>query len=152
MLFVPAFVGLGATHWVPEAKGVLFGLTRNTTRADVARAALEGVAFQVADLLDAAANDSGLSLGELKVDGGMAGNALFLQMQADLAGRPVIQSVDSEATARAPRSSQGCRLRPVARPGRADQDAATRTGFPAAHCRSQTEHGGGRCGRRPCER
>jgi glycerol kinase len=99
VLFVPAFVGLGAPHWVPEARGVLFGLTRGTTGADLARAALEGVAFQVADLIDAAAADAGAPLQSLRVDGGMARNALFLQRQADALGLPVLQAPQSESTA-----------------------------------------------------
>jgi glycerol kinase len=99
VLFVPGFVGLGAPHWVPEARGVLFGLTRGTTAADVSRATLEGVAFQVADLIDAAALDAGARLRGLRVDGGMARNAWFLQCQADLLGLPVEQSATSEATA-----------------------------------------------------
>jgi glycerol kinase len=97
--FVPGFVGLGAPHWVPEARGVLFGLTRGTTAADVSRATLEGVAFQVADLIDAAAKDAGSRLSALRVDGGMARNAWFLQRQADVLGLPVVQSATSEATA-----------------------------------------------------
>ena len=99
VLFVPGFVGLGAPHWVPEARGVLFGLTRGTTAADLGRATLEGVAFQVADLVEAAAADSGGALRSLRVDGGMARNAWFLQCQADLLGLPVLQSPHSEATA-----------------------------------------------------
>jgi glycerol kinase len=99
ILFVPAFVGLGAPHWVPEARGVLFGLTRGTTGNDLARAALEGVAYQVADLLDAAAKDSTMPLRSLRADGGMARNAWFLQVQADLLGLPVWQTPASEATA-----------------------------------------------------
>ena len=99
IVFVPAFVGLGAPYWVPEALGVIFGLTRSTKREDLARAALEGVALQVADLLDAAGKDSGLTLKALQVDGGMARNSFFLQLQADLLGIPVIQSTQSEATA-----------------------------------------------------
>jgi glycerol kinase len=99
VLFVPGFVGLGAPHWVPEARGVLFGLTRGTTAADVSRATLEGVAFQVVDLIDAAAQDAGTRLHEMRVDGGMARNAWFLQCQADLLGIPVVQSATSEATA-----------------------------------------------------
>src|SRR5262249_1681815 len=67
-LFVPAFVGLGAPHWVPESQGVIFGLTRATRREDLARAALEGVALQVADLLEAAGKDSGVPLSALQVD------------------------------------------------------------------------------------
>jgi len=99
ILFLPAFVGLGAPYWVPEARAVLFGLTRNTTGQDLARAALEGVAYQVADLLDAAAKDTQQPLHSLRVDGGMARNAWFLQAQADILGMPVLQSPQSEATA-----------------------------------------------------
>ena len=97
--FVPALVGLGAPHWVPEARGVLFGLTRATTAADLARAALEGVAFQVVDLVEAAEADSSAGLRELRVDGGMVRNDLFLQLQTDLLGRPLLRSTQSEATA-----------------------------------------------------
>jgi glycerol kinase len=99
VLFVPALVGLGAPHWVPEARGVLFGITRGTTAAELARAALEGVAYQVADLVEAAAKDAGASLANLRVDGGMARNAWFLQRQADILGLPVLQSAHSESTA-----------------------------------------------------
>jgi glycerol kinase len=99
VLFVPGFVGLGAPHWIPEARGVLFGLTRGTTAADLARATLEGVAYQVADLIEAAAGDAGQPLRDLRVDGGMARNAWFLQCQADVLGLPVVQSAHSEATA-----------------------------------------------------
>lgn len=104
VLFVPGFVGLGAPHWVPEARGVIFGLTRATTAADLGRAALEGVAFQVVDLVDAAVKDLA-SRGRrpadssLKVDGGMARNDYFLQCQADLLGRPVVRAAQSESTA-----------------------------------------------------
>jgi glycerol kinase len=99
VLFVPGFVGLGAPHWIPEARGVLFGLTRGTSAADLARATLEGVAYQVADLIEAAARDAGEPLRDLRVDGGMARNARFLQGQADVLGLPVLQSTQSEATA-----------------------------------------------------
>ena len=99
VVFVPAFVGLGAPYWVPEARGVLFGLTRGTTAADLGRAALEGVACSVADLVESAARDCGRSLVSLRVDGGMARNAWFLQCQADLLGLPVLAAPDSEATA-----------------------------------------------------
>src|SRR5207245_2524317 len=99
VIFVPALVGLGAPHWVPEARGVLFGLTRGTTAAELSRAALEGVAFQVADLVEAAAKDASESLRSLRVDGGMARNAWFLQFQADVLGLPVLQAAQSESTA-----------------------------------------------------
>jgi glycerol kinase len=98
-LLVPAFVGLGAPHWVPEARGVLFGLTRATGAAELARAALDGVAFQVVDLVAAADLDCGMSLGALRVDGGMSQNAWFLQRQADLLGRPVTPALTQESTA-----------------------------------------------------
>jgi glycerol kinase len=109
VLFVPGFVGLGAPHWVPEARGVLFGLDRSTTAADVARAALEGVAFQVADLVEAANGDASTSLTELRVDGGMSRNAWFLQCQADLLGLPVRPAAQAEATAWGAASLAGLR-------------------------------------------
>jgi glycerol kinase len=99
IIFVPGFVGLGAPHWVPEARGTIFGLTRATTAADLGRAALEGVAFQIADLVEAAGKDTGQPLKSLTVDGGMARNAWFLQCQADILGIPVLQAINSEATA-----------------------------------------------------
>jgi glycerol kinase len=97
LIFVPGFVGLGAPHWVPEARGAMFGLTRNTTPAELARATLEGVAFQVADLLEAAAADAG-TIRELRADGGMARNSWFLQRQADVLGIPVVAATQTEAT------------------------------------------------------
>jgi glycerol kinase len=99
VLFVPGFVGLGAPHWAPEARGVLFGLTRGTTAADLSRATLEGVAFQVADLIAAAGQDAGQPLTALRVDGGMARNAWFLQCQANLLGIAVMQAAHAESTA-----------------------------------------------------
>lgn len=98
VLFVPALVGLGAPHWLPEAQGVVFGITRGTTAAELARAALEGVAFQVVDLVEAAVADAGQPLKDLHVDGGMARNAWFMQCQADLLGLPVLQAAHSEST------------------------------------------------------
>jgi glycerol kinase len=110
VLFVPGLVGLGAPHWVPEARGVLFGLTRNTTAADLGRATLEGVAYQVADLVTAAAQDAPVVPAALRVDGGMSANAWFLQCQADLLGLPVQAAADSEATARGAAFLAGLRL------------------------------------------
>ncbi|MFL5242638.1 MAG: glycerol kinase GlpK [Gemmataceae bacterium] len=99
ILLVPGFVGLGAPHWAPDARGVLFGLTLATKPAELARAALEGVAFQVADLVEAADRESATPLRALRVDGGMAANSWFLQCQADLLGLPVKPSTHNEATA-----------------------------------------------------
>jgi glycerol kinase len=103
VVFVPGFVGLGAPHWVPEARGAIFGLTRATTAADLARAALEGVAYQVADLVDAAgeptSRDREGAGAALRVDGGMANNDWFLQFQSDVLGRPVVRAAQSESTA-----------------------------------------------------
>jgi glycerol kinase len=96
---VPAFAGLGAPHWDPYARGAMFGITRGTTSAHIARAALESIAYQVADLLDAMHADSDIALRELRVDGGAASNDLLLQMQADLLGVPVVRPAVTETTA-----------------------------------------------------
>jgi glycerol kinase len=99
VVLVPAFTGLGAPHWDPYARGALVGITRGTTAAHLARAALEGIAFQVADVLAAMAADSGVAVAELRVDGGAAANDLLMQLQADLAGVPVVRPQVQETTA-----------------------------------------------------
>jgi glycerol kinase len=96
---VPAFAGLGAPHWDSYARGTIVGLTRGTTRAHIARAALEGIAFQVADVLDAMIEDSGVAIEELRVDGGAAANDLLMQFQADIIGVPVVRPKVIETTA-----------------------------------------------------
>jgi glycerol kinase len=96
---VPAFTGLGAPHWDPDARGTIVGLTRGTTRAHLARATLEAIALQVADVLDAMAADAGARIATLRVDGGAAANDLLLQLQADLLGVPVERPVVAETTA-----------------------------------------------------
>jgi glycerol kinase len=92
-------VGLGAPHWDPYARGSIFGLTRATTAGHLARAALESIAFQVADVLDAMQRDTGISLPELRVDGGAAANHTLLQFQADILGIPVVRPAVMETTA-----------------------------------------------------
>jgi glycerol kinase len=99
VVLVPAFTGLGAPHWDAYARGVLVGITRGTTAAHVARAALEGIAFQVADVLTAMEADSGLPTAELRVDGGATVNDLLMQIQADLVGVPVVRPRVQETTA-----------------------------------------------------
>ena len=96
---VPAFAGLGAPHWDPYARGMVIGITRGTTAAHIARAAVESIAYQVGDLLDAVQKDSGIPLAELRVDGGAAGNDLLMQFQADLLGVPVVRPAVTETTA-----------------------------------------------------
>jgi glycerol kinase len=96
---VPAFAGLGAPHWDPYARGSIVGITRGTTAGHIARAALESIAYQVADLLDAMRADSGISLTELRVDGGAASNNTLMQFQADLLGVPVVRPAVTETTA-----------------------------------------------------
>jgi len=96
---VPAFAGLGAPHWDPYARGTIVGITRGTTSAHIARAALESIAYQVADLLDAMAADSGIALRELRVDGGAATNDMLMQTQADLLGVAVVRPAVTETTA-----------------------------------------------------
>jgi glycerol kinase len=96
---VPAFAGLGAPHWDPRARGTICGITRGTSRAHIARATLEGIAFQVADCLDAMRQDAGDHLTELRVDGGAAANDLLMQFQADLIQVPVVRPQTVETTA-----------------------------------------------------
>ncbi|HKT87075.1 MAG TPA: glycerol kinase GlpK [Candidatus Sulfotelmatobacter sp.] len=97
--FVPAFVGLGAPHWDSYARGSIFGLTRGSTSGHIARAAVESIAYQVADLLDAMRRDSGDEVRELRVDGGAATNDSLMQFQADILGVPVIRPEVTETTA-----------------------------------------------------
>jgi glycerol kinase len=99
VFLVPAFAGLGAPHWDPYARGMIVGITRGTTSGHIARAALESIAFQVADLLDAMAADAGVALTELRVDGGAATNNMLMQFQADLLGVPVVRPAVTETTA-----------------------------------------------------
>jgi glycerol kinase len=99
VFFVPAFVGLGAPHWDSYARGSMFGLTRGSTAGHIARAALESIAYQVADLLDAMRRDSGDVVGELRVDGGAAANDGLMQFQADILGVPVVRPATTETTA-----------------------------------------------------
>ncbi|QDG52761.1 glycerol kinase GlpK [Persicimonas caeni] len=96
---VPALSGLGAPHWRPSARGVIWGLTRGTTDAHIARAALEGIALQNVDILHAMENDSGDKLVQLKVDGGATANNLLMQMQADFLGRKIVRPAITETTA-----------------------------------------------------
>jgi glycerol kinase len=96
---VPAFTGLGAPWWEGYARGTIFGMSRGTTSAHIARAALEAIAFQSADVLDAMRADAGAALTELRVDGGAAKNNLLMQFQADLLGVPVVRPKVTETTA-----------------------------------------------------
>ncbi|MFT5291901.1 MAG: glycerol kinase [Planctomycetota bacterium] len=99
VFLVPAFAGLGAPHWDQYARGLMIGMTRGTTKGHVARAALEGIAFQVADVLDAMQADAGVPLTELRVDGGASANDLLMQFQADMLGVTVIRPHIQETTA-----------------------------------------------------
>jgi len=96
---VPAFAGLGAPHWDQYARGTIVGLTRGTTKAHIARAALEAIALQTMDVLQAMQADAGIKLKQLRVDGGASANNLLMQLQADLLGVPVVRPKVSETTA-----------------------------------------------------
>jgi glycerol kinase len=96
---VPAFVGLGAPHWDSAARGVISGLTRATGKAHVVRAALESIALQSRELIDAMEADSGQPILELRVDGGAAVNDFLMQFQADILGKTVVRPADVETTA-----------------------------------------------------
>ncbi|HEX3935255.1 MAG TPA: glycerol kinase GlpK [Puia sp.] len=96
---VPAFAGLGAPHWNQYARGSCFGMTRGTTKAHIARAALESIAYQTYDVLRAMEADSGIVLQELRVDGGATANNLLMQFQSDVLGVPVVRPIVTETTA-----------------------------------------------------
>ncbi len=96
---VPAFAGLGAPHWDAYARGAILGLTRGATSAHIARAALEAIAYQSADVLSAMEKDAGITLTELRVDGGATANNLLMQFQADVLGVPVVRPKVLETTA-----------------------------------------------------
>ncbi|HEY0715700.1 MAG TPA: glycerol kinase GlpK [Polyangia bacterium] len=96
---IPALAGLGAPHWRPEARGLIAGITRGTTKAHLARAALEAIAFQIAELVSAMEADAGRPLTRLRVDGGAAANDLLMQLQADLLGVEVVRPAFLESTA-----------------------------------------------------
>jgi glycerol kinase len=99
VVFVPALTGLGAPHWDPHARGALLGLTRGTTRAHLARATLEAIAFQVRDVVDVMVTEGGLQVPELSADGGASANDLLMQLQADQLAVPVRRPVVAETTA-----------------------------------------------------
>lgn len=96
---VPAFAGLGAPHWDQKARGAIYGLTRGATAGHIARAALEGIAFQVKDVLTAMEADSGISIKELRVDGGASVNKTLMQFQSDILGIPIVRPKVTETTA-----------------------------------------------------
>jgi glycerol kinase len=97
--FVPALTGLGSPHWDPYARGTIIGLTRGTGREHLARAALEAIAYQTVDAVDAMEAASGERLAELRVDGGGTANGWLMQFQADVLGRPVVVPQVAETTA-----------------------------------------------------
>ena len=108
--FVPAFVGLGAPHWNSEARGMITGLTRGTTRAHLVRAALEAMAYQSGDLIQAMEEDSGMIIPALAVDGGASANDFLVQFQADLLNRPVIRPENIETTLQGAAFMAGLRI------------------------------------------
>jgi glycerol kinase len=99
LFLVPAFAGLGAPHWDPYARGTIVGITRGTTAGHIARATLESIAFQSADLIDAMRADAGQAVAELRVDGGACRSDLLMQFQADVLGVPVSRPTVTETTA-----------------------------------------------------
>jgi glycerol kinase len=100
VVFVPALAGLGAPHWDPDARGLVAGITRGTTRAHLARATLEAVALQVNDVLQAMCEDLGKHVSRMRVDGGAAANDLLMQLQSDLSAVTVERPMELESTAR----------------------------------------------------
>ena len=99
VFMVPAFTGLGAPHWNPEARGTMFGITRGTTDSHIARAALESIALQTMDVLKAMEADAGIAIKELRVDGGATANNLLMQFQSDILNTQVLRPTVTETTA-----------------------------------------------------
>ena len=99
LYLVPAFVGLGSPHWDPNARGLITGITQGTGRAEIVRAALESIAYQTRELVEAMEADSGEALKELRVDGGAAANDFLMQFQADILGKRIVRPQDTETTA-----------------------------------------------------
>lgn len=99
LYLVPSFTGMGAPHWDQYARGLMIGISRGTTRAHIARAALESIAFQTMDVLDVMAKDTGINLTELRVDGGASANNLLMQFQSDVLGINVVRPKTIETTA-----------------------------------------------------
>jgi glycerol kinase len=99
VFLVPAFAGLGAPHWDPYARGTLVGMTRGTNKGHIARAAVEAIAYQSAELLAAMCKDASVKVAEVRADGGAARNDLLMQFQADLLGVPVVRPKVTETTA-----------------------------------------------------
>jgi glycerol kinase len=99
VFFVPTFTGMGAPYWDQYARGLMVGLTRGTTRANIARAALEGIAYQTMDVIGAMESDTGMQITELRVDGGASANNLLMQFQSDILNVPVIRPQVVETTA-----------------------------------------------------
>ncbi len=132
---VPAFVGLGAPYWDMYARGALVGLTRGTTRAHVARATLEAIAYQTRDVLDAMTAEAGRAPAELRVDGGATENDFLCQFQADVLGLPILRPRVRETTALGRGLPGGARDRPLARPGGAPGSLAARSAPSSRPCR-----------------
>jgi len=99
VVFVPALTGMGAPHWSPDARGLLCGIGRDTTRAHIARATLDGIALQIAELVEAMARDAGAAITSMRVDGGASANDLLMQIQADVAATCVVRPKVLETTA-----------------------------------------------------
>ena len=108
--FVPAMVGLGAPHWDADARGTIIGLGRSHTSAHLARAAMDAIAYQVADVFFAMEDAAGLTVHELQADGGATRNSTLMQFQADILGRPVLRSANEELSALGAAGSQVLRL------------------------------------------
>ncbi len=135
VFLVPGFVGLGAPHWDAEARGTIVGLTRGTTKAHIARAALESIAFQSADVLTAMQRDAHRPLTELRVDGGAAKNDLLMQFQADITGVPVVRPEVTETTALGAAYLAGLATRILGRSRRDLQICGAPSGALSRRCR-----------------
>ena len=149
---MPAFSGLFAPYWRPDARGALVGLTRFVNKGHIARAALEATAFQTREVLDAVNADSGVDLTELKVDGGMIANNTLMQFQADILGVPVVRPVVAETTALGAAYAAGLAVGFWSGPRRAARELAGGHPLGARRWTPTSATVRSACGRRPSRR
>ncbi len=134
----PAFVGLGAPYWDPDARGALFGITRGTRQEHIVRAALESIAYQTRDLVDAMEADAGASIESVRVDGGASVNGFLMQFQSDILGMPLVRPRSAETTALGAAFAAGTVRRRVEEQERAARDLAAGHDLRAARWRHST--------------
>ncbi len=150
--FVPAFVGMGAPYWDPDARGALFGITRGTRQEHIVRAGLESIAFQTRDLVEAMERDAGRSIRSVRVDGGASINAFLMQFQSDILGMPLVRPRSLRDHCPGRRVRRGTCRRGVGEPGARSPRSGRRMPFSSRACRMSRGGPSWRDGTQPCRR